>query len=64
MKKFVLAVLTGLSEGEIDSVKTIGSVEVGDTCEESNVLEFEELQNVFANISGVRLVPELLQVSR
>ena len=36
-KKFVLAVLRGLTR-EIDSVKAIGSVEVGVTREESNVL--------------------------
>ena len=56
MKKFVVAVLKGLKR-EIDSVKAIGSIEVGVTCEEPNVLELdesaEELQNVFDSISGV-----------
>ena len=50
MKKFVLAVLKGLKT-EVDTVKAIGSMEVGVTCEEPNVLELdeyaEELQNVF-----------------
>ena len=49
MKNFVVAVLKGLKR-EIDSVKAIGSMEVGVTCEEPNVLELdeyaEELQNV------------------
>ena len=65
MKNFVIAVLTSLKR-EIDSAKTIGSMEVGVTCEEPNVLELdgcaEELQNVFDNVSGVR--PELLSASR
>ena len=67
MKNFVVAVLKGLKR-EIDSVKAIGSMEVGVTCEEPNVLELdeyaEELQNVFDSISGVRLDPELLSASR
>ena len=67
MKKFVLTVLQALKR-EMDSVNAIGSMEVGLICEESNVLELdehaEELQNVFDNISGVHLDPELLQVSR
>ena len=58
MKNFVVAVLKGLMR-ENDSVKAIGSMEVGVTCEEPNVLELdeyaEELQNVFDSISGVRL---------
>ena len=41
MKNFVVAVLKGLKR-EIDSVKAIGSMEVGVTCEEPNVLELEE----------------------
>ena len=49
-------------------MKAAGLMEVGVTCEEYNVLELdecaEELQNVFDNISWVRLDPELLQVSR
>ena len=67
MKKLVLAVLKRLKR-EIDSVKAIGSMEVGVTCEEPNVLELdehaEELQNVFDIISGVRLDPVLLRASR
>ena len=67
MKNFVVAVLKRLKR-EIDSVKAIGSIEVGVTCEEPNVLELaesaEELQNVFDSISGVRLDPELLSASR
>ena len=63
-KNFVVAVLEGLKR-ELDSVKAIGSMEVGVTCEEPNVLELdeyaEELQNVFDSISGVRLDPELLR---
>ena len=66
-KNFVVAVLKGLKR-EIDSVKAIGSMEVGVTYEEPNALEldeyWEELQNVFDNISGVRLDPELLSASR
>ena len=54
MKNFVVAVLKGLNR-EIDSVKAIGSMEVGVTCEEPNVSELdeyaEELQNVFDSIS-------------
>ena len=60
MKNFVVAVLKGR---EIDSVEAVGSMEVGVICEESNVLELdefaEELQNVFDNISGVRVDPDL-----
>ena len=67
MKNFVFAVLKGLKR-EVDAVKAIGSMEVGIICEEPNVLELdehtEELQNVFDNISGVRLDPELLSASR
>ena len=67
LKNFVVAVLKGLKR-EIDSVKASGSMEVGVTCEEPNVLELdeyaEELQNVFDSISGVRLDPELLGASR
>ena len=67
MKKFVLTVLQALKR-EIDSVKSIGSMEGGFIGEESNVLELdehaEELQHVYDNISGVHLDPELLQVSR
>ena len=63
----MVAVLKGLKR-EIDSVKAIGSMEVGVTCEEPDVLELdeyaEELHNVFDNISGVRLDPELLSASR
>ena len=63
----MVAVLKALKR-EIDSVKSIGSMEVGVTCEEPNVLELdeyaEELQNVFDNISGVRLDPVLLSASR
>ena len=48
-------------------MKAIGSVEVGVTCEESNVLELdehaEELQNVFDSISGAHFDPELLSAS-
>ena len=66
-KKFVLAVMKGLKR-EIDSVKATGSMEVDVTCEEPKVQgpdEYaEELQNVFDNIIGVRLGPELLQMSR
>ena len=62
-----MAVLKGLKR-EIHSVKAIGSMEVGVTCEECNVMELdehtEELQNVFDKLSCVRLDPELLQVSR
>ena len=58
----------GPEEKLIDSVKAIGSMEAGVTCEEPNVLEFdeyaEELQNVFDSISGVRLDPELSRASR
>ena len=43
-------------------------MELGLTREESTMLELdvhaEELQNVFDDISGMRLDPELLQVSR
>ena len=57
----------GLEE-RFDSVKAIGSMEVGVTCQEHDVRELdeyaEELQNVFDNISGVRLDPELLSASR
>ena len=67
MKNSVVAVLKGLKR-EINSVKAIGSMEVGVTCEEPNVLELddyaEELQNAFDSISGVRLDPELLNASR
>ena len=49
-------------------MKAIGSMEVGVTCEEPNVLELdeyaEELQNVFDRISVVRLDPELLRATR
>ena len=41
MKNFVIAVLKGLKR-EMDSVKAIGSTEVGITCEEPNVLELDE----------------------
>ena len=65
MKNFVVAVFKGLKR-EIDSVN--GSMKVGVTCEEPNVLELdeyaEELHNVFDSISGVRLDPELLSASR
>ena len=37
MKNFVVAVLKGLKR-EIDVVKAIGSMEVGVTCEEPNLL--------------------------
>ena len=63
MKNFVAAVLKGLKR-EFDSVKAIGSMEVSVTCEEPNVSELDELQNVFDSISGVRLDPELLSASR
>ena len=52
MKNFVVAVLKGLKR-EIDSVKAIGSMEVGVTCEEPNVSELDEYQNVFDSISRV-----------
>ena len=59
--------LKGLKR-EMDSVKAIGSMKVGVTCKEPNVLEHdeyaEELHNVFDNISGVRLEPELLSAPR
>ena len=42
MKNFVVAVLKGLKR-EIDSEKAIGSMEVGVTCEEPNVLEHDEV---------------------
>ena len=62
MKNFVVAVLKGLKR-EVDSVKAIGSMEVGDTCEEPNMLELdeyaEELKSVFDNLGGVRLDPEM-----
>ena len=55
-------------QNEIDSAKAVGSMEVGVTCEEPNVLELdeftEELLDVFAFISGIRLDPELLTVPR
>ena len=67
MKNFVLAWLKGLKK-ETDSVEAIGSMEVDVTCEEPNVLELDEyaeaLQNVFDNISGVRVDPELVRASR
>ena len=51
-------------EHEADSVKAIGSMEVGIICEGPNLLELdeyaEELRNVCDNISGARLDPELL----
>ena len=50
MKKFAIAVLKGLKR-ETDFVKAIGSMKVGDTCEEPNVRELdeyaEELPHVF-----------------
>ena len=59
--------LKGL-KSEIDSAKAIGSLEIGVTCEEPNVLELdeytEELLHVFDSISGIRLDPKLLRVSR
>ena len=65
--RFVLSVLKGL-KNEIDSARAIGSMEIGVTCEEPNVLELdeytEELLDVFDSISGMRLDPELLKVSR
>ena len=65
--RFVLSVLTGL-KNEIDSAKAIGSIEIGITCEEPNVQELdeysEELFDVFDSISGTRLDPKLLKVSR
>ena len=64
---FVLAVPRGF-KNEIDSAKAIGSMEVGVTCEEPNVLELEEyteeLFNVFDSVSGTRIGPELLKASR
>ena len=67
MKNFVVAVLK-VQKREIDSVNAIGSIEVGVTCEEPNVLELdkyaEELPNVFDNISGERLDPELFSAPR
>ena len=49
-------------------MKAIGSMEVGATCEELNVLELdeyaEELQNMFDNVSGLRLDPELWSALR
>ena len=68
MNWFVLAVLIKGLKREIDSVKAMGSMEVGVTCDEPDVLELdeyaEELQNVSDNISGVRLDPELLRERR
>ena len=59
--------LKGL-KNEIDSAKAIGSLEIGVSCEEPNVLELdeytEELLHVFDSISGIRLDPKLLRVSR
>ena len=56
------------SECIIEELSKIGSMEVGVTCEAPNVSELdeyaEELQNVFDNISGVRLDPKLLRASR
>ena len=47
--------IEGPEEREIDSVKAIGSMDVGVTCEEPNVLDHdeyaEELQNVFDSIN-------------
>ena len=67
MKNFAISVLKGMKR-EIDSVKAIGSMEVGVICEEPDVLELDEhaegLQNVCDNISGVRLDSELLSTSR
>ena len=67
MKNFVVAVLKGLKRDQHCS-KRLVQWTVGVTCEEPNVLELdehaEELQNVFDNISGVRLDPELLSASR
>ena len=64
---FALAMLKGVKR-EMDSVKAIGSMEGGVTFKEPNVPELdeyaEEPQNVFANISGVRLDPKLLSASR
>ena len=64
--RFMLSVLS--LKNEIDSAKAIGSVEIGVTCEEPHVLELdeytEELLDVFDSISGTRLDPELLTVSR
>ena len=55
MKNFVVASLKGVKR-EIDSVKAIGSMEVGVACEEPNVLELhefaEEMQHVFDNTSA------------
>ena len=49
-------------------MKVIYSMEVAGTCDQFNVLELdehsEELQNVFVNISAVRVNREDLQVSR
>ena len=67
MKNCVIAVQRSMKR-EIDSAKAIGSMEVGITCEEPNVLELdehaEEPQTVFDNISEVRLDPEFLNASR
>ena len=56
------------SQEEIDSAKAIGSMEISVTCEEPNALKLdeytEELLDVFDSISGTRLDPELLKVSR
>ena len=67
MKNFVIALLKGLKK-ESGSVKALGSMEVGITCEVPDVPELdeyaEELQNVFDNINGARLDPVLLSASR
>ena len=67
MKNCVIAVLKGLKR-EIDSAKAIGSMEFCVTGAEPNVPEsdeyVEELQYVFAGITGVRVYPELSSALR
>ena len=63
----VLSVLKGL-ENERNSEKAIGFMKIGITVEETNALQLdeymEELFDVFDFVSGTRLDPELLKVSR
>ena len=65
--RFVLALLRGL-KNERDSAMVIGSREVCVTCGEPIVLVLdeysEELFDIFDSISGIRLDPELLKVSK
>ena len=67
VKNFVLIVSRGLTR-EIDSVKAIGSKDVGGVSEESNVINSDEyakeFQNVFNSVSVVEFDPRLLRESR